>query len=238
MRDSWSISDFVLIWLGGLLGGALLGGIGFLVLSTEWSIILALAGGIGINLAILWWLYRRKSKPHLGFELEPQDLAYLALGVVLQLAVAFLMLPLAERLFPEGGPPQEIAQELADPDTALMVKLAVVIAAVLVAPVVEELIYRGVLLRAMHGRDSQRSRRFVITATAAVFSAVHIVTLTEPFLATGALVLPPLFFLGAVLAWLTLRSGRLGPAIFTHTGFNLVSALVLLLPLELLEAAG
>ena len=234
MRDSWSILDFIFIWLGGLLGGAVLGGIGFLVFSAEWAVILALAGGIGTNLAILWWLYRRKSEPHLGFELEPQDLVYLALGVFLQLAVAVLMLPLAERLFPEGGPPQEIARELADPDTALIVKLAVVVAAVLAAPVVEELIYRGVLLRAV----GSRSRVAGIAVTAAVFSAVHIVTLTEPFLATAALVLPPLFFLGVVLAWLTLRSGRLGPAIFTHTGFNLVSALVLFLPLDLLEAAG
>ncbi len=234
MRDSWSISDFVLIWLGGLLGGALLGGIGFLVLSTEWSIILALAGGLTANLVTLWWRYRRRSRPRLGFELEPRDLWYLAFGVVLQLGVAFLMLPLAKQLFPEGGPPQEIAQELANPDTALTVRLAVVIAAILVAPLVEELIYRGVLLRAL----IDRGRIVVVVVTAGVFSLVHIVTLAEPILASAALVLPPLFFLGAVLAWITLKSGRLGPAIFTHTGFNLVSALVLFLPLERLEAAG
>ena len=234
MRDSWSISDFALIWVAGLLGGGSLGVVGLLIGSTELSIILALAGGLTANLVALWWRYRRRSRPRLGFQLEPRDLWYLAFGVVLQLGVAFLMLPLAENLFPEGGPPQEIARELADPDTALTVRVAVVIAAILVAPLVEELLYRGVLLRAL----IDRSRTLVVGVTAGVFSLVHIVTLTEPILASAALVLPPLFFLGAVLAWITLKSGRLGPAIFTHTGFNLVSALVLFLPLDLLETLG
>jgi hypothetical protein len=35
-----------------------------------------------------------------------------------------------------------------------------------------------------------------------------------------------------------LRSNRLGPAIFIHSGFNLLAAIVLLLPPELLESVG
>ena len=47
--------------------------------------------------------------------------------------------------------------------------------------------------------------------------------------------MPQLFIVGIVLAWVTLRNGRLGPAIFIHSGFNLLAALVLLIPSELLE---
>jgi membrane protease YdiL (CAAX protease family) len=32
-----------------------------------------------------------------------------------------------------------------------------------------------------------------------------------------------------------LRSGRLGPAIFLHSGFNLLAAIVLLLPADLAD---
>jgi membrane protease YdiL (CAAX protease family) len=51
-------------------------------------------------------------------------------------------------------------------------------------------------------------------------------------------VVPPVFGLGVLLAWLTTRYDRLGPAIFLHSGWNLVAALVLLLPSELLESVG
>ena len=40
--------------------------------------------------------------------------------------------------------------------------------------------------------------------------------------------LPRAGSVGAVVGWLTLRSGRLGPAIWAHVGFNGLTALVLL----------
>ena len=39
--------------------------------------------------------------------------------------------------------------------------------------------------------------------------------------------LPRFFIMGLVLASLTLRRGRLGPAIFTHAGFNLIGVIAL-----------
>ena len=47
--------------------------------------------------------------------------------------------------------------------------------------------------------------------------------------------LPPLFLLAILLGWLTERTGRLGPAFFVHSGFNLLAALILLIPPELLQ---
>jgi membrane protease YdiL (CAAX protease family) len=73
--------------------------------------------------------------------------------------------------------------------------------------------------------------------SAIVFSLFHVLGLAaDNLLAAAAVVLPQLFIVGAVLAWVTLRSGRLGPAIFLHSGWNLLAALILLLPPELLNA--
>jgi membrane protease YdiL (CAAX protease family) len=72
-----------------------------------------------------------------------------------------------------------------------------------------------------------------------VFSAVHVLGLNvDRLLASAVVVLPPIFLLGLILAWLTVRTGRLGPAIFLHSGWNLLAAIVLLLPEELVEGLG
>ncbi|MCZ6630561.1 MAG: hypothetical protein O7D28_04345, partial [Actinobacteria bacterium] len=69
--------------------------------------------------------------------------------------------------------------------------------------------------------------------------AIHVLGLgTEQILASAVVVLPPIFILGVLLAWITIRSGRLGPALFIPSGWNLLAALVLLLPPEVLEAAS
>ena len=234
MTKAWSIRDFALIWFGGLVGGALLGAVGLLVWSVELATVLGLAGGLGVNVALLALLYRRKSKPELGLALDFGDLAYLALGLAVPFAIALIMTPLVSWLRPEGGPIQETVRQLASPDTPAFGKVAVVVAAVFIAPVIEEVTYRGVLLKALIGRGGT----FAILVTAGVFSAVHVVTLTDPDLASATLLLLPLFLLGTLLAWVTVRSGRLGPAIFTHMGFNTVQALVILLPTDLLESLG
>ncbi len=78
-----------------------------------------------------------------------------------------------------------------------------------------------------------------MVTTALVFSVFHLLGLDPTrMLQAAAVVLPQLFIVGLVLAWLTLRTGRLGPAIFVHSGFNLLAAVVLLLPPELLERAS
>ena len=46
---------------------------------------------------------------------------------------------------------------------------------------------------------------------------------------TAMLSAAALVLFGLVAGWLTLRSGRLGPAIWTHVGFNGVTVLTLLL---------
>ncbi len=228
---SWSVVDFVLVWLGGFVGA----GIFLLVgeaLSSEWSIVLGLAGQYLGNIAVFAYLSRRKDFSDIGFAIEGSDFSFIALGVFLQLMVAIASRPLVEYLFPDGGSAQQIAEAMSDVDASTLLKVTFFTAAVVMAPVTEELMFRGVLLRAM----AHRGRTFVIVMTATVFAAVHVIGLDlERPLASAAVVLPPVFILGLILAWITLRTERLGPAILLHSGWNLLAAVVLLIPNELFE---
>jgi membrane protease YdiL (CAAX protease family) len=113
--------------------------------------------------------------------------------------------------------PQEIAR-LADEATGVTAILAFV-GAVLLAPVVEEIIFRGVLLRGL-----QRRLPFVGAAvvSSAAFAAIHYDT------PDTAVILLPLFVFGMVLA-VVARRLEVGAAIYVHSGFNLLAAVSFLL---------
>lgn len=92
----------------------------------------------------------------------------------------------------------------------------VLLAAVLVvgAPVVEELFFRGLVMRAL-------TRRFGpawgLWGAAVAFGVAHFELLQ----------FPALVIVGAVFGWLAQRSGRLGPAIWSHAAFNGVVVVLL-----------
>ena len=152
----------------------------------------------------------------------------------LQIVVALLLQPIARIIYPEGRPPQEIADIIGSSDTDSTIRVVLFAAAVLMAPLTEELMYRGILFKAIRPLGPW----VAIVVTALVFTAVHIFGLdANNRLASAAVVLPPLFALAIFLGWLTERTGRLGPALFLHSGWNLLAALLLLIPTELLEQA-
>ena len=231
MLKPWSVVDFVLIWLGGILGAGVIYAAATVLGDDELAVVLGLAGQYIGSLGVFWLLRRQRSRP-VGFNVEPTDVLYVGIGLLLQTVLAVAFLPLTLLLFPDRTPPQQVAQALADIESSLLLKLVLVLAAVLLAPITEELMYRGVLLRAVDGR----SRRFVMVVTALVFSLAHVVGLDpERPLASAAVALPQIFLLGLTLAWVTLRAKRLGPAIFVHSGWNLLAVVILLLPQDLLE---
>jgi membrane protease YdiL (CAAX protease family) len=220
----WSLLDFLLIFLGGLLGSGLFLAMGALLGGGELTLVMALAGQYVGHLLVLWVLAR--GREDLGFTVRGADIRYLGAGLLLQLGLAILFLPLSNLLLPEGETAQEVAGAIAGLETVPARVTAVLIA------VTEELTFRGVLLKVFQGR----SPRVAMTITALVFSAFHLIGLPpDRFLASATVVMPQLFIVGIILAWVTLRSGRLGPAIFVHSGFNLLAALVLLIPSEMLE---
>lgn len=232
---TWSIVDFVLVWLGGFLGAGVFLVIGQTTGTEDWLIVLGLAGRYVGNIVVFFYLARQKDDGGVGFAIETSDFAYIGLGLFLQLMVALVTAPLVDLFFPDGRSPQQIAEAMSDADASTFIKIAFFTAAVVLAPITEELMFRGVLLKAL----VRRSRVFVIVMTATVFAAFHVVglDLDRPF-ASAVVVLPPVFLLGLLLAWLTLRKQRLGPAIFLHSGWNLLAAIVLLVPSEVLESVS
>ncbi len=234
MPRQWSIVDFVLVVLGGFLGAGVFLVIGLAFEESELFLVMGLVGQYLGHLGVFWLLARGKQDPDIGFSIERGDTLYVALGLLLQLVLLVLFFPLSTLLLPEGESAQQVTDVLSTLETTAA-RLAIIFVAVVLAPVIEEVIFRGVLLKAL----SARSRRVAMVVSALVFALFHLLGLDlTRFLEAAAIVLPQLFIVGLILAWITFRSQRLGPAIFLHSGFNLLAAIALLLPPELLESVG
>jgi len=87
----------------------------------------------------------------------------------------------------------------------------------IIAPIVEELFYRGLLLRSAEKRGASPWAAVVISAL--IFAAMHLQPLQFPGLAA----------FGLIAGALVVLTGRLGPAIMAHIGFNLTTVVVLYL---------
>ncbi|MDA8290541.1 MAG: CPBP family intramembrane metalloprotease [Actinomycetota bacterium] len=138
----------------------------------------------------------------------------IAVGAVAQYALVPLfelpLLPFVPHLFQRVGQPA--VSETSTAAGAGLVLLGVLIC--LGSPVVEELYFRGLLLRALGGRAAGLGPRLgpavSVAVVAVVFGLVHF----------EAIQLLALVGFGAVLGVLAWRTGRLGPGIVAHVTFN------------------
>ena len=143
------------------------------------------------------------------------------LGIVAGVASQYLLVPVAEapllpfvhHLYSRLGHP---AQNL----TGHAFGTGLIVISVLVclgSPLIEELFFRGLLMRALLGSLEDLGQRLApavsITLTALVFALAHFEALQ--FLGLAAF--------GAVLGYLAWRTGRLGPSIIAHMAFNTVT---------------
>jgi membrane protease YdiL (CAAX protease family) len=99
----------------------------------------------------------------------------------------------------------------------LRLPLAMVV--VIVGPLIEELLFRGVLLSALM-RDL--SAAWSIAISAVLFGVVHLEGLDFQWFA-----LPGLILLAVGLAWLRLKSSSLWPAVLAHGVYNLFALIAL-----------
>jgi membrane protease YdiL (CAAX protease family) len=151
----------------------------------------------------------------LGLRFEVRDLLAFPLGVALQaIAVPLLYWPILQVLDKNTDDVSAEARDLVDSASGLGVLVLVLIVAV-GAPVAEELFYRGLVLRAV---EKRWSTAVGLVASTVLFGVAHL----------QGLQLPALLLFGAVAGTLTVRSGRLGPAILCHSGFNACTLFVLL----------
>jgi membrane protease YdiL (CAAX protease family) len=180
--------------------------------------------GLGQAGGVAAILHRRQGRlSDIGVRFHLPDVSYVLLGVVLQFGLAYLFEPLA-RAVDSDGTTQAVADSIASAE-GLAITIAIIVLVGFVAPLMEETAFRGVLLAAV-GRRLGSTGATVITAV--VFSLFHTLGIQQDNWAAGFITLGQLFLVGLVLAILTMRSDRLGPAIFTHAGFNLVTLWFLL----------
>jgi membrane protease YdiL (CAAX protease family) len=108
-------------------------------------------------------------------------------------------------------PAEQLTDRATDPFGVAMLVLIVGIG----APIFEEIFYRGLVLRSMERRVGTWP---AVVVTGVLFGLSHLQLLQ----------LPALILFGIVAGVLTVRSGRLGPAIAAHVVFNLVAVVTLL----------
>jgi membrane protease YdiL (CAAX protease family) len=188
------------------------------------SIAVTVAGLVGLWAGLLismTWVCRSKGSGSFAVDFgmrfeRARDLIGIAYGLGTQIVIVpLLYLPLtwivddlADRL---EAPARDLTNQ-AGGDTGVFVLAVLVIVG---APLVEELFYRGLLLRTVQARFGDR---IAIGASALLFGLAHFQVIQFP-----ALVL-----FGVVLGVLAVRYGRLGPGIFAHAAFNAVTMAVLI----------
>ncbi len=130
--------------------------------------------------------------------------------------VAFLMRPLVGE--PDiSGPAEELFEKATGLSAAILVLFVVV-----GAPLVEELFFRGLVLRSLQRRVGAVA---AILLCGVLFGLAHPQPLDADAL---ALLMVSLAAFGAVLAVLAVRTGRLGAPIVAHATFNAWTAVFLL----------
>ena len=139
---------------------------------------------------------------------------WLLAGVALQLAI----LPFLQIIVDVHGKAetQDVVEQFKQARGPALVLFAVIV--VTVAPVAEELLFRGALLRALQRRMTPAWAVFV---SALAFAAVH--PLLSPSIGS-VIAIPGLFALGLLSAALAIRTGNLSASILLHAGFNLLTA--------------
>lgn len=224
----WGLGDVALGFVTGLVLSSVVASIW---LSASSSHQLSLAGQ-GLAQVGLWTGFvgitvlatRRKGSGRLsqdfGFRIERRDVWIgAAVGVFAQLVllplIALLLQPVLGK--PEvSGPVRDLVGKARGPAF-----IGLVAAVAVCAPIVEELFFRGLFLRSLQRRMPDGA---AVGVSAAAFGLAHASTLPA---AGVVLVMVSLTALGAVLAILALRTGRLGPGIVAHAVFNLFTVVYL-----------
>jgi uncharacterized protein len=235
-RVRWGLPDVALAWLAGIIAALITGSIVASAadvpadrVSDDVGVLLASVIGQAIGiLGALWLVARYKGRGSLGSDFglvarPPRDRWSVAVGWLLGgVGLQLLIIPFLQLLVEVHGKveTQEVVEQFEEARGATLVLFAVLV--VTVAPVAEELLFRGALLRALLRRTTPAWAMFV---SALAFAVVH--PLSSPSIGS-VIAVPGLFVLGLVSAGLALRTGNLSASILLHAGFNLLTAISVL----------
>ncbi len=228
----WRLGDFFLAFIAGLAASIAVTVVAMVLGSDPFDPIpfaLIFLAQAAASFAVIVGRSRSRGSGSLaldtGLVLRGRDWWGVFAGMGLQIAIALVTFPLIDVLFPEGPPEQGVSEITSGSDT-LVEMLLIVGAVVVVAPVLEEVLFRGLLLSYLRRRMGPWPS---VLISAGAFAMVH---LLDP---NAIAVVPGLFILGIVLAWVALRRGELSMSIFIHSGINLLAAISLLFGDEILR---
>ena len=231
-RVRWGLPDVGLAWVVGLIAALIVSsivaaaaGVDTSRVSDDVGVLLASVVGQAIGvIGTLELVARRKGRGSLGADFGlvarlpggrwTTAALWLLAGVALQLAI----LPFLQIVVDVHGKAetQDVVEQFKQARGPALVLFAVIV--VTVAPVAEELLFRGALLRALQRRMTPAWAAFV---SALAFAAVH--PLLSPSIGS-VIAIPGLFALGLLSAALAIRTGNLSASILLHAGFNLLTA--------------
>ena len=228
----WSLSQALYVFIAGIFGAFLTTAAVLVVRGPDLDVIAFVAsfvGQAGGNLVAMWILSIRKGTGNFrcdfGLTLEIKYWWGIPAGFALQFAVVLITAPLLELLFPDGAPQQEVAS-ITEGTTTLVERLLIVLMVGIAAPVVEEMLFRGMLLSRL---VRSMSPMWAIVLQAALFAVIH---LLDP---SAIAALPGLLLVGVVLGYAAIRTGSLALPIMIHAGVNLTAAVALMFGNELTE---
>jgi uncharacterized protein len=110
---------------------------------------------------------------------------------------------------------------LGPPSVALL--LVAAIGTCIVSPIIEELVFRGILQRRLADALTPRTRFLAVIVTAFVFAIVHVLLGAGVSTLGGFEVFVTTFLLGLLIGTLVAMTGRIGGAILAHAVFNAVA---------------
>ncbi len=219
-----ALTAWAIAWFAGQLAGAVLLAISGNDESGEAPIIVVLA-----SVAVLWVFYlvamvyvsRRyvtgRFAADFGLRVRGRDVLGAGIGVLCQIVlVPAVYLPL-QAIWPDtfnDDQLRENAAGLADRASGVSTMLLVLVVAV-GAPIVEELVYRGLIQGSL---TSRLNDAVAVTATASLFTLIHFRPVEYP----------GLFVFAIVLGICAAVTRRLGCSIFVHIGFNATGLLLVM----------
>ena len=223
----WGIGDFCWIYFGGLVASFFGAAVGAAINGPypEDSTPTAIYVGsfVGMYSAYtfgIWFVSKHKGRgsPALDFGVRAKLQYWWALpaGAALQIALGAFVYPL---IWLADNEKQDIVDQLNDASGAK--RAVLIVAAGLLAPIFEEILFRGLLLRALRRRLPVEP---AIAIQAVIFAFAH--PLGDPSLGTLAIV-PALFALGVISGIAAVRIGDLSVSIPLHMGFNLLTLIAL-----------
>ena len=191
----------------------------------EWYVVTTLLG-LWIGFIGAPWLASRTQGTHhffrdLGVRFRLIDLVGIAIGVGGQILVAIMYAPFQHDIKNFNGPSQKLTG--ASHGAGFVV---IAIATVLLAPAMEELFFRGLLLKALV-RLFTKLGAVGGARVAGVVLAVIVDGLLFGLAHGEWIQLAGLATFGAILAAVSYRTGRLGMNMVAHASFNLVAIIAI-----------